>query len=116
MFANAASLLVCGVLAGLVVAAAAFPAIALGGLVAKASADGFGDLPSELKVQTPPQITFLYASDNKTLLGTFYAENRLQIPLADIPKIMRDAIIAAEDERFYDHNGVDLQGIVRAFV
>jgi membrane peptidoglycan carboxypeptidase len=116
MFANGASLLVCGVLAGLVVAAAAFPAIALGGLVAKASADGFGDLPSELKVQAPPQITFLYASDNKTLLGTFYAENRLQIRLTDIPKVMRDAIIAAEDERFYDHNGVDLQGIVRAFV
>ena len=48
IFASAASLLICGVLAGVVVAAAAFPAIAMGGLAMKASADGFGELPTEL--------------------------------------------------------------------
>jgi membrane peptidoglycan carboxypeptidase len=116
LIANAASLLICGVLAGVVVAAAAFPAIAMGGLAAKAGADGFGELPTELNVPTPPQITSVYANDDKTLIAKFYDENRHQIPLSQVPKVMRDAIIGAEDERFYDHNGVDLQGIVRAFV
>jgi membrane peptidoglycan carboxypeptidase len=117
IFASAASLLICGVLAGVVVAAAAFPAIAMGGLAAKASADGFGELPTELDTATPPpQITYVYASDNKTLLATFYDENRHDIPLTDVPQIMHDAILAAEDQEFYKHKGVDLQGIVRAFV
>jgi membrane peptidoglycan carboxypeptidase len=116
ILANAASLLLCGVLAGIVVAAAAFPAVALGGLAAKAGADSFGTLPNELNMPAPPQITYVYASDGKTLLATFYDENRHDIPLAQIPKVMQNAIIAAEDERFYDHNGVDLQSIARAFV
>jgi membrane peptidoglycan carboxypeptidase len=116
LIANAASLLICGVLAGIVVAAAAFPAIAMGGLAAKAGADTFGELPRELVVKPSPQITYVYASDNKTLLATIYDENRHDVKLADIPLVMRNAIIAAEDERFYDHNGVDLQGILRAFV
>jgi membrane peptidoglycan carboxypeptidase len=116
IFANAASLLICGVLAGIVVAAAAFPAVAMGGLAAKAGADGFGELPTELNVPTPPQISYAYASDNKTLMGTFYDENRHDIPLSEMPKIIQQAIIAAEDQRFYQHHGVDLQGILRAFL
>ncbi len=116
LFANAASLLICGVLAGVVVAAAAFPAIAMGGLAAKAGADTFGELPTELNVPTPPQITYVYASDGKRLLAMFYDENRHDIPLSEVPQVMRDAIIAAEDQRFYDHNGVDLQGIIRAWL
>jgi len=116
LFANAASLLVCGILAGIVVAAAAFPAIAMGGLAAKAGADTFGELPSSLNVLPSPQISYIYASDNKTLIATIYDENRHDITLADIPPVMQNAIIAAEDERFREHHGVDLQGILRAFV
>ncbi|WP_344126522.1 transglycosylase domain-containing protein [Luedemannella flava] len=116
LFANAAALLVCGVLAGVVVAAAAFPAIAMGGLAMKSGSDAYGGLPSQLQVLQSPQISYVYASDNKTLLATIYDENRHDIPLAQIPKIMQDAIIAAEDERFYDHHGVDVQGVLRAYV
>jgi membrane peptidoglycan carboxypeptidase len=67
-------------------------------------------------VPTPPEITYVYASDNKTLIAMFYDENRHDIPLSEMPQVMRDAIIAAEDQRFYDHNGVDLKGIIRAFI
>jgi membrane peptidoglycan carboxypeptidase len=116
IFANAASLLLCGVLAGIVVATAAFPAIALGGLAAKAGADKFGELPSELNVPTPPQITYVYASDGKTLMAMFYDENRHDIPLSEMPLVMQHAIIAAEDQRFYQHKGVDVQGILRALI
>jgi membrane peptidoglycan carboxypeptidase len=113
---NAASLLLCGVLAGVVVAAAAFPAVAMAGLAAKAGSDAFAELPTSLDVPTPPQITYIYAADAKTLIGTFYDENRHDIPLSDIPQVMRDAIIAAEDQRFYEHNGVDVRGVLRAYL
>lgn len=113
---NAASLIVCGVLAGVVVAAAAFPAVAMSGLAAKAGAQAFDELPSELTVRRSPQITYVYANDGKTLLTSLYDENRRDVPLSDVPTIMRNAIIAAEDQRFYKHNGVDIQGVARAFV
>ncbi len=116
LVANAASLLLCGILAGVVVAAAAFPVIAMAGLATKAGVDQFGELPALLKDPSPPQISYVYASDNKTRLAMFYDENRHDISLAQVPQVMRDAIIAAEDQRFYEHNGVDLQGIIRAYV
>ncbi|MEU5937564.1 transglycosylase domain-containing protein [Micromonospora sp. NPDC047548] len=116
VFTNAASLLVCGLLAGVVVAAAAFPAVAMSGLAAKAGAETFGALPKELTVARAPQISYLLASDGKTPLATMYDENRRDVKLADIAPVMQKAIIAAEDHDFYKHNGVDLNGIARAFV
>jgi membrane peptidoglycan carboxypeptidase len=116
IFANATSLLICGLLAGVVVAAAAFPAAAMSGLAAKAGGKQFANLPSELKDFSSPQITRIYASDNKTLISQFYDEFRSDVPLKDISKFMRDAIVAAEDREFYHHNGVDLKGVARAFV
>ncbi|MEV4755816.1 transglycosylase domain-containing protein [Micromonospora sp. NPDC049559] len=113
---NAASLLICGLLAGVVVAAAAFPAVAMSGLAAKAGAETFDKLPSELTVRRAPQITYLYASDGKTPLATMYDENRRDVPLKDVSPNMSKAIIAAEDHDFYKHNGVDMKGIARAFV
>ncbi|MGS2612985.1 penicillin-binding protein [Micromonospora sp. LZ34] len=113
---NAASLLICGLLAGVVVAAAAFPAVAMSGLAAKAGAETFGALPKELTVARAPQISYLYASDGKTPLATMYDENRRDVKLADISPVMQKAIIAAEDHDFYKHNGVDINGVARAFV
>ncbi|BCY15361.1 transglycosylase domain-containing protein [Actinoplanes sp. L3-i22] len=116
IFTNATSLLVCGLLAGVVVAAAAFPAAAMSGLAAKAGGTGFASLPSELKDFSSPQITRVYASDGRTLLTTFFDEFRSDVPLKDISKNVQTAIIAAEDRKFYEHNGVDLKGVARAFV
>jgi len=116
IFANATSLLICGLLAGVVVAAAAFPAAAMSGLAAKAGGQTFAQLPSELKDFSSPQITRIYASDNKTVISQFYDEFRSDVRLKDISKYMRDAIVAAEDREFYHHNGVDLKGVARAFV
>ncbi|MFC0503939.1 penicillin-binding protein [Micromonospora costi] len=113
---NTASLLICGLLAGVVVAAAAFPAVAMSGLAAKAGAETFGALPKELTVARAPQITYLLASDGKTPLATMYDENRRDVKLADVSPYMQKAIIAAEDHDFYKHNGVDLNGVARAFV
>jgi len=116
LLSNATSLLVCGLLAGVVVAAAAFPAVAMGGLAAKAGAEAFDSLPAVLTVAQSPQITRVYASDGKTLISTFYDENRRDVPLADVGATMQHAMVAAEDIRFYEHNGVDVKGVLRAFV
>jgi len=116
LLSNAASLLICGLLAGVVVAAAAFPAVAFGGLTAKAGSDSFENLPSDLKIPPSQQITYLYARDGKTLIAQMYDENRKDVPLSQVSKNMRRAIVAAEDTRFYHHHGVDLKGVMRALV
>ncbi|MDR2723222.1 MAG: penicillin-binding protein [Cellulomonadaceae bacterium] len=61
------------------------------------------------------QASTLYAA-NGDLLATFYAQNRIVVPLDQISDHMVNAVIAIEDERFFDHDGVDMRGIVRAFV
>src|SRR4051812_18516617 len=116
IFANATSLLICGLLAGVVVAAAAFPAVAMSGLAAKAGGQTFAQLPSELKQASAPQLTRIFASDNKTQVAVMYDEFRADVPLKNISVNMQHAIVAAEDHEFYHHNGVDLKGVARAFV
>ncbi|ADD40766.1 transglycosylase domain-containing protein [Stackebrandtia nassauensis] len=106
----------CGLFAGVVVAASAFPSLAVVGLTAKASSDGFEGLPTELQDPPAPQTSWLYANDGETLITSFYDESRKEVDLDDIAPVMQKAIIAAEDNRFYEHNGVDLVGVIRAGV
>src|SRR5256885_1332532 len=115
LLGNVSKLLVCGLLAGVVVAAAAFPAVALAGLLAKTGADEFDRLPSQLLVVQSPQISYVYASDHKTLISMFYDENRRDVALSEVAPVMRQAIVAAEDIRFYEHHGVDAKGVARAY-
>ncbi len=116
LFVNIGSLVLCGVLAGVVVAAALFPGIAISGLAAKAGAEEFDRLPSELQVDTAPQMSYIYARDGKKIIATMYDEHRRDIPLSEVPQVMIDALVAAEDKAFFRHNGIDPQGILRAFV
>ena len=116
IFFNAFAFLTLGLVAGVVVAAAAFPIAAASGLAAKAGGKTFASLPSELKEFSSAQITRVYASDNKTLLSQFYDEFRSDVRLKDISKPMQDAMVAAEDREFHNHNGVDLKGVARALV
>jgi len=113
---NVSSLVVCGLLAGVAVAAAAFPAVAMSGLAAKAGGEAFASLPSQLKQATAPQLTRVFAADNKTPIAVFYDEFRSDVPLKNISVNMQNAIVSAEDHQFYKHNGVDLKGSVRALV
>ncbi|WP_432837219.1 transglycosylase domain-containing protein [Dactylosporangium sp. CA-092794] len=109
-------LLLCGILAGLVVAAATLPlALATGG-AAKAGSDTWENLPTDLAMPPPAQTTYVYASDGKTLITTFYDENRRDIPLDQVATVLQQAVVAAEDTRFYQHHGVDARGVLRAFV
>ncbi|MFI5955650.1 penicillin-binding protein [Cryptosporangium sp. NPDC051539] len=114
--ANVVSLVLCGILAGVVIAAAAFPAVGVSGLTAKSASDSFSDLPADLKIPPVPQNSVLYAADGKNVIAQFYDENRRNVELTDIAPVMRQAIVAAEDNRFYQHQGVDGRGVIRAFV
>ena len=102
---------ICGVLvAGLLV-----PAAAVSGSAASGSIDFFDALPAELKVDPPNQTTRILAADGSEI-ASVYTENRTKVSLDQISPNMKNAIIAVEDSRFYEHGGVDTTGILRALV
>ncbi|PKN71252.1 MAG: penicillin-binding protein [Deltaproteobacteria bacterium HGW-Deltaproteobacteria-12] len=61
-----------------------------------------------------PSIASRVYDDNNELIDEFFLEDRKIVKLADLPKILPAAFIAAEDSRFYQHTGLDIQSILRA--
>lgn len=98
-------------LAGL--AASGFVAIAL--FVCIALAVAYPNLPdiSELSDYRPKLPLRIYSSEG-ALIGEFGEERRNLTRIKDMPKVMKDAVLAAEDARFYEHGGVDYIGVLRA--
>ncbi len=74
------------------------------------------DLPGFKKITdyNPPLVTTVYARDNR-ILGYFYREKRFLVRLGDMPPHLAKAFLAAEDSAFYEHEGIDLTAIARAF-
>ena len=68
--------------------------------------DGLADYRPKLPMR-------IYAADG-LLLGEFGEERRNFTPIGQIPKVMQQAVLAAEDARFYDHSGIDFKGVLRA--
>ncbi|MBW2063863.1 MAG: PBP1A family penicillin-binding protein [Deltaproteobacteria bacterium] len=68
-----------------------------------------------LKEYSPPIISEIYSEDGE-VIGRFWEEKRIVVPLDQVPKHLIQAFIAAEDARFFQHQGIDIPGIVRAFV
>ena len=95
-------------LAGLVV-----PAAGGVGLVAKAGPQVFDALPAEFEILPPSEQSTLLSADG-SVLATFYAENRIIVPLEEISPHLQDAIISIGDRRFYEHKGIDPNGMARA--
>ena len=73
------------------------------------------DLPDYTQLQDyePPVMTRVHAADG-SLLAEYAKERRLYLPIQAIPKLVTNAFVAAEDKNFYQHPGVDFQGIMRA--
>ena len=61
----------------------------------------------------PSRSTRVYARDG-TLLATLYRENRVWVPISQVPQIVRDSFVATEDRNYYRHRGIDVYGIIRA--
>ncbi|MFV2114281.1 transglycosylase domain-containing protein [Micromonospora sp. LOL_025] len=109
-------LLRAGLIAGIVVAAIAYPVAAATGLGAKVTAHAMEHKTKILATALPAETSYVYAPDGRTVLTMFYEEYRQYTKLADISPNMQQAIVAAEDNRFYQHRGVDPKGVARAFV
>ena len=84
-------------------------------LVAVALAVAYPNLPdiSDLS-DYRPKLPLRVLSAEGALIGEFGEERRQLTPIAQIPKIMTDAVLAIEDARFYEHGGVDYKGVLRA--
>jgi len=74
------------------------------------------DLPgiAALKEYRPSITTRVYA-DNNELIDEFYLENRKLVKFSDLPPVVINAVLSAEDSRFFEHRGFDMQSISRAF-
>ncbi len=77
----------------------------------------FGKMPTFEELENPETnlATEIFSSDGETL-GKYYSENRTPIKYEDLPEHLVQALVATEDERFYQHSGIDAKGTVRAAV
>lgn len=75
----------------------------------------FGKMPTFEELENPETnlATEVFSSDGKTL-GKYYNENRTPVKYEDLPNNLINALVATEDERYYDHSGVDARGTLRA--
>ncbi len=75
------------------------------------------DIPSKEEIihYKPPLVTEIY-DKNQKLIGEFFLQRRIYVPIEKIPKKLKLAFLAAEDARFYQHKGIDIQGIIRALI
>ena len=117
-FTNIVSLLgaflATSVVLGLLGAGLVMPAVGATGATARAGVHVFDTLPSDFTLTPLSQQSRILASDG-TLIATPFDENRVIVPLAQIAPVMRQAQIAIEDSRFYEHGGIDPLGVGRAF-
>jgi membrane peptidoglycan carboxypeptidase len=116
LFIAFATLMRTGVIVGVIISALLYPLVALGGLGAKRGAQEVSREVGGLNIAPLSQVSKVYAADGKTLITQFYEEYRIPTQIDAISPNMQHAIVAAEDSRFYEHNGVDARGIARAFV
>src|SRR6266853_1320948 len=100
----------------------AFPVLALAGVgVLSLALAGFvillayPNLPSiEALTEYQPKIPLRVYTADGLLIGEFGEERRSVVSIEEVPSLMKQAILAAEDERFYQHTGVDYHGVLRA--
>lgn len=103
------------VLMGVLAAGLMLPVVGAAGTAAREGVGAFDELPGELEQRPLAQRSRIVASDG-TLLSTPADENRILVGLDEIAPVMRDAQMAIEDERFYDHGGLDTRALGRALV
>lgn len=102
-------------LLGAIGAGMMLPAGMLTGAASQVGTEMLDQLPAELN-EEPMSTPSVIMDQDGNEIATFYAEDRTPVDLDQISDHMKHAIIAIEDERFYDHSGVDGEGLARAMV
>ncbi|MEO3870640.1 transglycosylase domain-containing protein [Nonomuraea sp. B12E4] len=108
-------LVVAATAAGVVLAALALPAVGGSGAAVLAGTDMLNLRPAALVEPPLPEKTTVYDAEGHQI-AQFYAQDRKVVPLARIADVMKTAIVAIEDDRFYEHGAIDIEGTARAMV
>ncbi|CAN5447611.1 transglycosylase domain-containing protein [soil metagenome] len=103
------------VLMGLLAAGLLLPVVGTAGTATREGVGLFEELPGELDSNPLAQQSRVETADDK-LIYTPAVQNRIIVPLDDVAPVMQQAQVAIEDERYYDHGGVDAKALGRAFV
>jgi membrane peptidoglycan carboxypeptidase len=106
---------VVSILSGVLVAGLFIPFAGMAGVTSNAAAVELESLPAELATPAPATRSKVLMGNGKTL-AYFYDENRIPVRLDNIAPIMRQAQIAIEDHRYYEHGALDFKGTMRALV
>jgi len=102
---------------GLLVTVGVTPVVALSSLAASNAINVFEGLPDFVSIDALSAKSNIYARESDgtpVLLASFYDQNRIEVGWDAISTYAKDAAVAGEDPRFYEHGGVDLQGTLRA--
>ncbi|MFT4123277.1 MAG: transglycosylase domain-containing protein [Microbacteriaceae bacterium] len=112
-------------IAGVLATVAITPGLALASVVATNATDVFDNLPEYVAdATTVPQQNKIMAISGEdadgnptyTQIATVYSQNRIAISESQVTDLVKHAVLAAEDVRFYEHGAIDLQGVVRALL
>jgi membrane peptidoglycan carboxypeptidase len=106
---------VVSILSGVLVAGLFIPFAGMAGVTSNAAATELESLPAELSTPAPATRSKVLMGNGKTL-AYFYDENRIPVKLTNIAPVMRQAQIAIEDHRYYEHGALDFKGTLRALV
>ncbi len=107
--------LLTSILVGLVAAALVLPMVVGAGVAARESAEEYLVLPADLSEPVLERRTRILAQDG-SLIAYLYRKNRIPVAFEQLPETLKDAVVAIEDARFYEHSGVDAQGVLRAAI
>jgi len=103
------------VVGGVVASGLLVPVTAAVGGAVRAETSLLSGLPAALSAASLDQTSVILAADGSPI-ASFYTENRTQIPLSQMSPLVQDALLAVEDDRFFDHGPVDAKGLLRAAV
>lgn len=107
--------LLASALVGVLAAAVALPFVAGAGVAVKQGAAEYLVLPADLDDPQLDTRSRILAADG-SLIAWLYRENREPVALDQVPEHVQQAVVAIEDSRFFEHEGVDLKGMLRAAV
>jgi membrane peptidoglycan carboxypeptidase len=103
------------VLSGALAAGLAIPFAGLAGFTTEKTSDTLQDLPQQFDEVPLKQKSTILAADG-TAIATLAEQNRVPVKLSQVAPIMQKAIVAIEDDRFYEHGALDLKGTLRALL
>ncbi|GAA1590190.1 transglycosylase domain-containing protein [Kribbella hippodromi] len=103
------------VLSGALAAGLAIPFAGLAGFTTQKTSETLQDLPQQFDEVPLKQKSQIFAADG-TLIATLAEQNRVPVKLSQVAPIMQKAIVAIEDDRFYEHGALDMKGTLRALL